>query len=671
MLHLEYRLAHAHINLLRSITLTPNGTQAQQCFTRSCSSQGNNRSPGNSDANSASKPSQPKNGERVPSTPPVDPTPPNSGPKSPIKSESGTNNSPRPSQQPPSSTNTPASPSAPSPPPFPPAQAPGPASAPKSPPHASTPTPETKPNTTPIGDTVQQLGTLFSQQAAKLLDQTRQGVTSMRDVINTTVAETNWLKELKERSTSSTSTSAPSFISKASAYTKACSSTSSAASDVTTEGGSSVYDEKLKAQGTLQRDMNSLLQRKSSWTETDVTNFTNMYRSEHALDAAVAAARENLEVVSDAKEGAQADLMRAIRERYAEEQMWSDKIRQASTWWTWVMMGVQGMSFLALYSILEPRKARLLRGHVQRVVKENGEVDIVYLPGVQRVVKENGEVNVVYIPGDGSLPSIGGGGAAPFRMTNVEEAAEDIPHNYAASGSGPGISSQFVEQQVGMARVLAISLLSSPNRERWEAGGEVAPMRRTNVGAGGQGAEAAPHNYAASAGDHGLSYLVVEQMSDALLSLAKAMVRLQGDVELVREEVRYTRGVVHEETRKLQEVIQEASSEGGLSLASSGASVATSAGGLEGAEGRARGGAARHGVPTASSSPSPPLSGAARESGQERQGGGGALGGNKDYFVTWKQATSVTAGAAVAGAVVASLLISLLGCDFFSASDHF
>ena len=194
-----------------------------------------------------------------------------------------------------------------------------------------------------------------------------------------------------------------------------------------------VYEDKIAEQSSMQREMNSLLQRKSSWTDADVVLFTTLYRNEHSLDAAVggrlpgtasfatgggagcvrclmpgtgivaspnersncvscgmtrlpphgwlrpkrhdliavkpipqtpvclstsqvAEARESHETAGQAVENARSDLMQAIRERYTEEQLWSDKIRRASTWWTWVMMGVQGMSFLALYSILEPRK---------------------------------------------------------------------------------------------------------------------------------------------------------------------------------------------------------------------------------------------------------------------------------------------------------------------------
>ena len=50
------------------------------------------------------------------------------------------------------------------------------------------------------------------------------------------------------------------------------------------------------------------------------------------VPAQVADARERQEAATNAMEVARSDLMRAIRERYTEEQLWSDKIRRASTW---------------------------------------------------------------------------------------------------------------------------------------------------------------------------------------------------------------------------------------------------------------------------------------------------------------------------------------------------
>ena len=45
-------------------------------------------------------------------------------------------------------------------------------------------------------------------------------------------------------------------------------------------------------------------------------------------------------------------------------QLWGDKIRRASTWWTWGLMGLQITSFVAVLSVLEPRRAWLIRGQV-------------------------------------------------------------------------------------------------------------------------------------------------------------------------------------------------------------------------------------------------------------------------------------------------------------------
>ena len=59
----------------------------------------------------------------------------------------------------------------------------------------------------------------------------------------------------------------------------------------------------------------------------------------HPAQAAYGSAAEGLE-------SAHAALLRAIRERYAAETLWSDKIRRASTWWTAGLMALHLASFM-------------------------------------------------------------------------------------------------------------------------------------------------------------------------------------------------------------------------------------------------------------------------------------------------------------------------------------
>lgn len=52
------------------------------------------------------------------------------------------------------------------------------------------------------------------------------------------------------------------------------------------------YEERLEHQRALSKEMSLLLQRKSNWSPADVARFTDVYASEHANEAAVAAAKD-------------------------------------------------------------------------------------------------------------------------------------------------------------------------------------------------------------------------------------------------------------------------------------------------------------------------------------------------------------------------------------------
>ena len=56
-----------------------------------------------------------------------------------------------------------------------------------------------------------------------------------------------------------------------------------------------------------------------------------------------------------------------------QEQLWSDKIRRAATWWTWGLMGLHFGSFLVVYAVLEPRKRAALTAAVSDMLATHAE----------------------------------------------------------------------------------------------------------------------------------------------------------------------------------------------------------------------------------------------------------------------------------------------------------
>ncbi|KAK1585531.1 Mdm33 family-domain-containing protein [Colletotrichum navitas] len=122
---------------------------------------------------------------------------------------------------------------------------------------------------------------------------------------------------------------------------------------------------------TTQREVTTLLARKEMWSPTDLERFTQLYRQDHSLEQEVAAAAEALTDAEHAEQALGQQLNAGILKRYHEEQIWSDRIRRASTWGTWGLMGVNVLLFIVLQFVAEPWKRRRL---VLGVVEEEKAV---------------------------------------------------------------------------------------------------------------------------------------------------------------------------------------------------------------------------------------------------------------------------------------------------------
>ncbi|KAI9229003.1 MAG: mitochondrial distribution and morphology family 33, partial [Piptocephalis tieghemiana] len=130
------------------------------------------------------------------------------------------------------------------------------------------------------------------------------------------------------------------------------------------------YEETIKTRAEGQRELNGLLQRKSSWSDQDLTRFTALYREEHAYEAAETEARTAHRAAEATVEQSYTHLVDAIRARYHEEQVWSDRIRAASTYGTWALMGIHVLLFLIVQTVVEPRKRRKLAERLEASLNE-------------------------------------------------------------------------------------------------------------------------------------------------------------------------------------------------------------------------------------------------------------------------------------------------------------
>lgn len=133
------------------------------------------------------------------------------------------------------------------------------------------------------------------------------------------------------------------------------------------------YTSAINRRSASQREVNELLQRKHIWSTTDLERFTELYRNDHANQQSEAAAERALAAAERASEESQAKLSTLISARYHEEQIWSDKIRRASTWGTFGLMGFNICLFIVVQLYIEPKKRARMVNSFEQVMKQTIE----------------------------------------------------------------------------------------------------------------------------------------------------------------------------------------------------------------------------------------------------------------------------------------------------------
>jgi len=132
----------------------------------------------------------------------------------------------------------------------------------------------------------------------------------------------------------------------------------------TARNAKTAYDKAVTNRSSAQREVNSLLERKHSWTDADVSAFTTLVRTDHASTLAVTTTSVSLKECELAVDKAFSDLTNAILQRYHEEQVWSDKIRSVATWANVAGFLFNFFIFVVAIAIVEPWKRKRL---VERV----------------------------------------------------------------------------------------------------------------------------------------------------------------------------------------------------------------------------------------------------------------------------------------------------------------
>jgi ATP-dependent Zn protease len=109
--------------------------------------------------------------------------------------------------------------------------------------------------------------------------------------------------------------------------------------------------------------------------------FTELYRKDLSFENIEANRKAEYKEATSNFEAAQVDYLAEMRERYIEEQMFSDRIKSASTWWTWGLISTHFILFVMIQFYVEPKKKQDLQDNMKRIITETAEAERKYLKG--------------------------------------------------------------------------------------------------------------------------------------------------------------------------------------------------------------------------------------------------------------------------------------------------
>ncbi|TPX45327.1 hypothetical protein SeMB42_g04045 [Synchytrium endobioticum] len=141
------------------------------------------------------------------------------------------------------------------------------------------------------------------------------------------------------------------------------------------EASRNKYEELIESRRKMQRELNALLNRKDTWLDSDVERFTLLYRQEITLEQDENTAKQLYKNASEVMEKAHVELLSEIRERYIEEQLYSDKIRSVSTWYTWALILVHLTVFLSAQFLVEPARRERFHAELSELIKNTAHLN--------------------------------------------------------------------------------------------------------------------------------------------------------------------------------------------------------------------------------------------------------------------------------------------------------
>ncbi|CAO1629594.1 unnamed protein product [Parajaminaea phylloscopi] len=116
----------------------------------------------------------------------------------------------------------------------------------------------------------------------------------------------------------------------------------------------------VEQRATSQRTINDLLSRKASWSDQDLIQYTSLLRAEHGESRAEEEARDRFDAAEREVARAWDNVVKRTLERYHDEQVWSDRVRNVSSYTQLAAVGLNMVIFLLAILLVEPYKRRRL-----------------------------------------------------------------------------------------------------------------------------------------------------------------------------------------------------------------------------------------------------------------------------------------------------------------------
>ncbi|ETS64578.1 hypothetical protein PaG_01045 [Moesziomyces aphidis] len=145
------------------------------------------------------------------------------------------------------------------------------------------------------------------------------------------------------------------------------------------------YLDSVQSRSASQRETNGLLSRKHSWTESDLSRYTQLLRAEHTMSKHEGEAEKRLEQTEAEVQKAFDSMMKAVMVRYHEEQLWSDRMRGMSTYGSLIVAGLNAFLFILAILLVEPyKRKKLAQTFESRLVAAEHESRQLILASVER-----------------------------------------------------------------------------------------------------------------------------------------------------------------------------------------------------------------------------------------------------------------------------------------------